>query len=415
MYKITKYCRLCLSKNLKVAFKFSSMPLGEKYFKSKKKAINQKKFPQSIGWCPQCNNVQVQEIINLNLLWQNYTYLSSQTKAIINHFKDFSSNIIEKFKLTNKDLVIDIGSNDGSLLKEFKKNKINVLGIEPARNIAKIAKKNGVNTINDFFGLKLSKHLKKKYNQAKVITCFNTFAHSEKLREIVHGVKNTLASDGIFIFECQYLADIYKNKILGTFFHEHLYHHSVTSLKKLFESYNMELFDVKKTNIQKGSIIGFASNKNSFKICKNVNLFLKKENYIGLKNFKLLKNFKRYIDDQKDKCSKILNNKKLIIAAFGSARSGPTLAFNFGINKRLKAIFDDHPLKINKHSTLNGLPVYPTKKLNELMPDVCVILAYLHSKKIIEKNIKYLKNGGNFLLIYPKPKLINFKNFRKYI
>ncbi len=417
MYRLTKFCRLCLNKEIKIAFKLSKIPLGEKYFLNKNKALKQKKFPQTIGWCPKCNNVQVMEVINNKLLWQNYTYLSGQTEAIVKHFEKFTKKTLKRFNLNKNDLIIDIGSNDGSLLKAFKKSKkkIRVLGVEPAKNVAQLAEKKNINTLNKFFDFNLSKLINKKFKKAKIITCFNTFAHSENLRSIVKGIKNILDKDGVFIFECQYLMDIYKNKILGTFFHEHLYHHSVSSLKYFFNLYGMELFDVEKANIQKGSIIGYVGFKKRFEIKKNVKNSIKKENFRGNRNLKYLKKFEKFVRVKKEECKKILSNKKLNVTGFGSARSGPTLAFNYGINDKIKAIFDDHPLKRNKFTGLNGLPVYPTKMINSFNNNVSVILAYLHSKKIIRKNLKYLKGGGKFLIIYPNPKLIHNKNYKKFI
>ena len=210
------------------------------------------------------------EVINNKLLWQDYTYLSSQTEAIVKHFAKFTKKTLKRFNLNKNDLIIDIGSNDGSLLKAFKKSKkkIRVLGVEPAKNVAQLAEKKNINTLNKFFDFNLSKLINNKFEKAKIITCFNTFAHSENLRSIVKGIKNILDKDGVFIFECQYLMDIYKNKILGTFFHEHLYHHSVSSLKYFFNLYGMELFDVEKANIQKGSIIGYVGFKKDLKLKK---------------------------------------------------------------------------------------------------------------------------------------------------
>ena len=232
-YKVSKKCRLCLSKNIKTGLKLKKIPIGEKYFLSQKKAKTQKKIPLTISWCAHCKNVQLNEVINSKNLWNNYTYFSSQTKAILDHFNDVSKIILKRFNLDKNDLVFDIGSNDGSLLNYFKKQKIKVLGIDPAANVVKFANEKGIKTIKGIFDYKISKLICKKYKKAKIITAFNVFAHTENIRGMLRGIKNLLSDDGIFIFEVQYLKDIYKNKILGTFFHEHMYHHSVTSLNKL--------------------------------------------------------------------------------------------------------------------------------------------------------------------------------------
>ena len=415
MFKVSKNCRLCLNKKIKVGLNLEKIPLGDKYSTVKSIAKKSPKFPLSLGWCNKCKNVQTMEIISPKLLWTDFTYLSSQTKGIVDHFRTVSKNIMSKFKLVKSDLIIDIGSNDGTFLKFFKNKNHPVLGVDPVKNIVKIAKKNGIKTIPEFFNLKVAKRIGKR-KKAKVITCFNTFAHAPNMREILMSIKEILADDGIFIFECQYLSDIYRNGILGTIFHEHMYHHSVTSLTNFFKSFELDLFDVEKVNIQKGSIIGFVCKKNKRLISKSVRTFLQKEKLNGDTSYKKLINFKKFIDSQKKRAKKILRlNKTNKIGAFGSARSGPTLAFNFGLDKSFDIFFDNHPLKVGKYSHFNGIKVLPTDEIPVLNPSILIILAYLHSKKIIKNNLKYLKRGGKFLLVYPKINLVTIKNYNKFI
>lgn len=416
MYFKSKECRLCLSRNIKDIFKLNKIPLGERYYSSKIKAAKSFEFPITISWCKDCKNVQLKEVVNTKNLWKDYTYISGQTKAIDIHFKKFAKNTIKKFNLSKKDLVLDIGSNDGSLLNHFKK-KTKVLGIDPARNIVEIANKRGIDSIAGLFNLTQSKNIKRKYGQPKIITAFNVFAHSENLREMLIAIKELLNNDGVFIFEVQYLKDIYKNKIIGTFFHEHMYHHSVTSLNNFFNAFNMTLYDVHNVNIQKGSIIGFVCKNGSKKVKKSVKKFLIDEKKNKLNNLIKLKSLKNFILNQKNECQKVLKKYSLrgIIAGYGAARSGPLLASNFGLDKYLKFLFDDHKLKVNKFSSFKQLKVLPSKSINQIKPSLCIILAYLHSKKILKINKTYVKNGGKFLLIYPKIKIVSKKNFKKFL
>ncbi len=412
----TKFCRLCLNKKIKVGLKLVSMTLGEKYSKNQQDTKKSKKFPLSVGWCGKCKNVQTMEIVDPKFLWSDFTYLTSQTKAIVDHFKLLSKNIINKFKIRERDLIIDIGSNDGTFLNFFKKKNCKVLGVDPALNVVKIARRKGITSICSFFNKGVVKKIRKKYNKAKLITCFNTFAHAPNMREIVFCISEILDNNGIFVFECQYLSDIYKKKILGTIFHEHMYHHSVTSLNNLFNTYDLQLFDVERVNIQKGSIIGYVCKKNTRQISSKVKRCLKREHTNGDTSYKKLTNFSNFIRIQKKNALKILNNYKISeVGAYGSARSGPTYAFNFGLFKKFGHFFDDHPLKVNKFSFFNGYKVLETKKIDVLRPKILIILAYLHSKKIIRKNLKYLRKGGKFLIVYPKISLVNKRNYKKFI
>jgi 2-polyprenyl-3-methyl-5-hydroxy-6-metoxy-1,4-benzoquinol methylase len=416
MYSVSKNCRLCLSKNIKVKLKLKSIPLGEKYFLTKKKASYSKEYPLSIGRCSACKNIQLMEIINPNILWKDYTYISGQTKEILNHFQEFAKNTISRFKLSDRDLVLDIGSNDGSLLSYFKKSKIKVLGIDPSKNITEIANKNGIETITGLFDKKIIKKIKKNYQNPKVITAFNVFAHTAKLREMLYSIKNILHEDGVFIFEVQYLGDILNKNILGTFFHEHMYHHSVTSLKKFFNNYNMTLFDVERVNVQKGSIIGYVCKKNRYKKTNSIAKLIKFESQKSITTSAKIIRLNNFIKKQKYIAKKIFKNfKKKNFAIYGAARSGPLLAENLCETKYFKYILDDHKMKKNKFSGYKSLKVYPTSFINKFKPTLCVILAYLHSKKIIKKNYKYLKNNGKFIVLYPSVKLIDIKNYKKYI
>ena len=416
-FKTSNYCRLCLNSKLAAKLILKSIPLSEKFSTKpfqKSQLIN---FPISLGLCKNCKNIQTNEVVNPKLLWSDFTYLSGQTNFIINHFKDLANKIIKNYKLKKNDLVIDIGSNDGTFLNFFKKKNLSVAGVDPAKNLAKLANKKGIFTIADFFNIKNVKTIKNKFNKkAKIILCFNTFAHAEKLRDIIKNIKLLLDDKGVFIFECQYLGDIYDKKILGTIFHEHMYHHSVTSLNNLFNNLNLNFFDVEKVNIQKGSIIGYVSkNLKKNKTTRFYSLLKKevKKKYTSSLQFKELQ---KYILEQSVAAKKIIRKfNKDKIGSYGSARSGPTYALNFGISKHINFIFDDHPMKKNKYTSFLNKKVYPTKKIREIKPELLVILAYLHSKKIIKNNIKYLKEGGSFLIVYPKVKLINNFNYKKFI
>lgn len=412
MYKISKHCRLCNSKEINVLLKLKPVPLGEVYFAKKYLSEKVRSYPFSLGMCKSCKNVQTMEVVKSKLLWNNYTYFSSQTKYILKHFKNISNKIIKKFKLKKEDLVFDIGSNDGSLLNFFKIKNINVLGIDPADNLVKFSNKRKIKTLRGLFDYKASKEILKKNKRPKIITAFNVFAHTEDLRGMVRGIKYLLADDGVFIFEVQYLNDIYDKKILGTFFHEHMYHYSLYTLKKLFNSFGMSLFDAEKVNIQKGSIIGYVKKKN-FPESKGIKKLLKNEKIKKINCKEMLKKFEKFIKIEKKKSEHIFKKYEKI-SAYGAARSGPVLAENLCVPEKFDFIFDDHKMKFNKYSGYRSLKVLPTKCIKTLKPDLCVILAYLHSKKIINQNREYIKKGGNFLILYPRVKLINSKNYKKY-
>ncbi len=416
----SKHCRLCHSRELYKIHDFEKIPVGEKYFVNKKFYKNIIQFPMTLYRCSSCYNIQISEVIEPSYLWSNYTYLSGQTKSIDNHFLEFVNNLTYKYKsiIKKDDLVLDIGSNDGSLLKHFKNNNFNVVGVDPALNIVKIANKNRIKTLHGLFDKKIAIKINENFGKAKFITAFNVFAHTNEMKNFIVNVKKLLHHEGVFIFEVQYLGDIIKNKILGTFFHEHMCHYSITSLKNFFKINKMKLIDIERVNIQKGSIIGYVSHINSsFKELSSVNSFIKYEKNKKIYHKKTLFNFFRDINKNKIKLNNLLEknfvNKPII--GYGAARSGPTLAYNFGLRNKIKYIIDDHFMKTNKYSPLDCVKVLSSRKINKFIDLPIVILAYLHSKKIIKMHQKFISKGGTFILLHPKIKLINYKNYYSFI
>ncbi len=409
---IEKKCRLCGSKKIKKIFKLKPTPIIELYESKKSKAIEHKKYPQTVSRCSTCKHVQIIESVKPEYMWSKYTYLSSQTRGIVNHFFKFSNKIKKNFEVKDQ-FIIDIGGNDGSLLTNFKECS-NRLNIEPSKNVTKLCKDKKIKVLNNYLSKKIVPDIILKNGKAKIIFAFNVFAHTRSVREFVKCIKMLLCDDGIFIFEAQYLGDIYNKFILGTFFHEHMSHHSIYSLNKIFKENGMRLFFVEKNNIQNGSILGYVSKNQNIKIDKSVDNFLKYEKLKKINSTKKLKEFKSKIEQQKRKTQKLLKGKKLSLIGYGSARSGVIYTENFGIDYP-KIIFDDHKLKRNKYAPYYGSKIVPTKQLKKYSNSICVILAYIHYKKIIKNNINFLKKNNKFLIFFPKIKLINFKNHKKFI
>ena len=205
------------------------------------------------------------------------------------------------------------------------------------------------------------------------------------MSSLVKNIKKILHPNGLFIFEAQYVGDILKNNILGTFFHEHISHHSVTSLRKLFKIYDLKIIDIKRVKIQKGSILGIVAHEKSYyKENSSLKNFIKFENKNKINKIESLKKFNEKVLKNKEIALKIIKNYKNIIA-YGAARSGPTLLRNFKIENKIRFILDDHPMKVNRYTPSSAIQIIKTSNLLKLMPDLTVILAYLHNKKIISK------------------------------
>ena len=199
-YRRRKNCRLCGSNEIEECFKLKSTPPANAFIEKEKISEEQEHFPLEIFFCKECYHVQILDIVDPKILFENYVYVSGTSPVFVKHFEDYANYILENFSELRNSLVIDVGSNDGTLLHFFKKEGNRVLGIDPAKEISKEANNQGIETLNGFFDYNYSQEIKKKYGKAGIITANNVFAHIDDLNDFVHGVRELLSDDGIFVF-----------------------------------------------------------------------------------------------------------------------------------------------------------------------------------------------------------------------
>ena len=310
--------------------------------------------------------------------------------------------------------MIDIGSNDGSLLRPFQEAGYRVLGIDPAKEIARQATENGLETLPELMSLGLARRIRQERGPASVVCMFNAFAHADNLGEIADGIRTLLADDGVFVFESQYLADIIDRMLIATIFHEHISHHSVVALVPFFQRHGLELIDVLRyPHIQHGSLVGFVQRQGGPHPSRSsVAEFLRKEKERGLHTLAPLREFASKVSELAWKTSAMAADwraRGAVVAGYGAARSGPTLISQLGLDGIIQYIFDDHPQKVSRFSSGDGIPIVPTAELLRRMPDYTVILAWVHAKKIIAANREYLEKGGKFIILCPEMKIVQTK------
>jgi SAM-dependent methyltransferase len=403
-------CRLCDSKNVERVVSLQPIPLSENYSTDRNVAANAPRYPVDVYMCGDCGHVQHLDVIDPNILWDSYTYYSGDAKGMPEHFLQVSDKIIKKCNPPAGSLVVDIGSNDGSLLKPFKQAGMRVLGIDPATEVAKRANDSGIPTIPSLMSLGLAKQIHKEHGPAQVICAFNVFAHADNLGEMVDCVRLMLAPDGLFFFEAQYLLDIIDGVLIATIFHEHMSHHSVTPLIKFLDRHGLELIAVERARIQHGSLIGAVQLKGGKRpVEDSVRQLLALEAERRLGELQTLRDFDAKVKQLRDRTAGLVASWKqqgAKIAGYGAARSGPTLISQLGLAGAIEFIVDDHPQKVGKFETGDGLPVVPTSELCKKVPDYTVILAWVHSQKIIETNQEYLDKGGYLVVLCPETRIV---------
>lgn len=406
-----KNCRVCKSRKLAKVLTLGPTPLANAFLNKQQLDVEEKYFPLDVYFCVSCSMVQLGHIVDPRILFGNYVYVSSTSPVFIKHFTDFAKYVFHTFGLDRKSLVIDIGSNDGILLKPFAKLGARVLGIEPADTIAKVAQKEGINTIVDFFSQKIAHKIVQNKGKANIITATNVFAHIDDLDEVIKGIKTLLTDDGVFIMEAPYLIDFIQRRYFDLVYHEHLSYWAIAPLITLFKRFDMKVFAVEKVSAHGGSIRVFiAKNTSRYKEDKSVKKFLEEEKKAKLANIDTYKNYASDILENKANLITILTSLKMEgkkIAGYGAPAKGNTLLNFFGIGTEiLEYIIDDSPWKQGLYSPGKRIPVVPSQQLDNDNIDYMLILAWNFAESIMAKNVKFSRKGGHFIIPVPKPIVI---------
>ena len=401
---------MCKGKNLKKVISLKPTPPANAFLT--KASLNKKEhfFPLEVNFCSDCGQLQLTHVVSPEVLFRDYVYVSSTSPVFVAHFQEYAQDLTTRFKLNKNSLVLDIGSNDGILLRPLKQKGIKVLGVDPAIEIAKKATKEGLTTLPFFLDTKLAKQIVKRYGFADVVTANNAFAHINDLDEIVQSFKILTDQNGVFVIEFPYLIDFIEKNYFDLIYHEHLSYLSIRSLHALFKRFDMEIFDAKKVFSHGGSLRVYVHKKGgNHKISPEVNNLLREETRSGLDKVETYKEFAKKIETNKNALSKILKKlkkEKKTIIGYGAPAKGNTLLIHFGIGKNiLDYIVDDSPLKQGLFTPGTHIPVFPSSKILETKPDYILILAWNFADSIIKKLSDYQNRGGSFIIPVPKPNI----------
>jgi SAM-dependent methyltransferase len=403
-YKLEEKCRICSSKNLKIILDLGEQPPSNSFLDIDELNSPESKFPLRLFWCKDCYLVQLLDIVDKEYLFKNYFYMTSASKPIVDHFKKYAQDVYQEFLQEDNSFVVEIGSNDGSLLKEFKKLGVSILGIEPATNLSELANQSNVTTKNTFFSSEVSKEIIKS-RDVSVVIANNVIAHIENLQDLMNGIKILIGNNGVFIFEVPYLVDLIENLEFDTIYHEHLSYFSILPLLKLVKQFGLEIFDIKKQLVHGGTLRIFVSQKDNYPINNSVNVFLNEEHKLGLDKIEFYHKFSTNVEELKKNLLKLLTqlkkeNKSLL--GYGAPAKGNVLLNYCGINTNfLDCIIDTTPLKQGKYTPGMHIPIIPPKNLKNT--DVALLLAWNYESEILLKENIFRKNGGKFLIPLPKP------------
>ncbi|HPM81130.1 MAG TPA: class I SAM-dependent methyltransferase [Candidatus Anammoximicrobium sp.] len=403
-------CRLCESSQLELVVPFAPTPIADAYVPREQIAEIQPCYPLDMYQCRTCGHVQLLDVVDPRLLFGQYSYFSGRSAGLVRHFQHYADNVIRKTAPSAGSLVVDIGSNDGCFLRSFQERGYRVLGIDPAENVARAANEAGIETLAEFFDGALAERLARDRGRAQVVAANNVFAHTDDMAGMADAVRTLLADDGVFVFEVSYLLDVIDHMLLGTVFHEHVCYHAVTPLDAFLRRHGLELIDAERVAIQGGSLIGTAQRLGGpRKTAPAVAELQALERRRALHDPSTLRAFSARIEAVRVGVSSLvqrLQDEGNTLAGFGAARGGTLLIYHFGLGPILRFIVDDSPDKQGLYSPGFHIPVLPTAALYEQQPEYAFILAWVHSKPIIQNHRRYLEAGGRFITCFPNIEIV---------
>lgn len=393
-------CRVC-KKNGKLVINLGKQPLANAIKANKKK---EKKYDLKLFQCKKCKTLQLTKDIDPKILFSNYVWVTGTSSSTIKYLKDLSNYIFSKMKSNSNSRILEIASNDGSFLKILKKKFKYVIGIEPAKNLARLSNKNNLKTYNYFFNNSNSKVILKKINKkVDLIICRNVIPHINNLHSVFKGINNILNKKGKLIIEFHYAKHILKDFHFDYIYHEHVYYFTIKTLSNFLKYYDLFPNDVKFSKISGGSLIlTFSYNKNR---TRKLNNYIIKENKLKLYSNFVIKKFNNKIMKYKNSVKKIIDKNSNKIAGYGSSARSNTMINFLNLNdKKIKYIFDKNPMKHEKYTPGSNIKIIKPLAKNINKFSTIVIFAWNFYDEIKER-LKKIKFKGKIIKILPKTKI----------
>lgn len=403
-------CRLCGTTPLQSVFFLSATPPANDFRPADRIDEIQETFPLELNLCSNCGHLQLGHVVDPESLFSDYVYVSGTSPSFVAHFDDYAKSVWAMADGQNGSLVVDIGSNDGTLLKSFGALGAEIQGVDPALKIAESAENAGVPTIARFFTIETAHHILKTRGHAQIVTANNVCAHIDDLGAVIDAVATVLAPGGIFVFEVSYLVDVLEKTLFDTIYHEHLDYHALTPLVPFLSSHGLNMFHAERIASHGGSIRVFAApisaEKSETRILKGL---LDAEKELKISEPAIYREFIAKIEQAGSNLSGLLETSRRDgrkVAGYGAPAKATTLMYQFQLNQNdLAYIIDDSPWKQGLYSPGLNIPIVPATHLTQDPVDDLVILAWNFAKPIIENNQQFLDAGGRFIVPLPTLKV----------
>jgi len=406
-------CRICGSKNLKLILDLGETALVNDFLNPEEVASYKISLPLRVVLCPDCSLVQLADTVDPKILYSHYAYVTSTSKTMDTHLNKMMTHLLSTARLGSGSKVLEIASNTGVFLKKFKEQGCEVLGVEPAVNIADVALATAIPTRKEFFNSTTAKKLRAEWGAADLILGRHVFAHIDDLKDLVTGLAEISHEETLIAFEVPYVVDFFEHTEYDTIYHEHLSYISVRSIEALVEDSPFMLSRVDRYPIHGGSIL-FHLRRRSSKASPHASVAqaIENEKQMRLSEPATWESFAERVSHIRTELPALLRKLKSQgkrIIGYGASAKGNTLLNTCGITtKELDYIIDNTPFKQNKIAPGSWIPVRPPELLLKEQPDYALLLAWNFAPEIIKREAEFQKRGGRFIVPIPEPKIVDF-------
>ena len=403
-------CILCRSAEVKEFLDLGETALANQFLRADEINGHEPKYPLRIGFCNACGHVQLTDSVPPKEMFDNYLYISSASDTLKNHLWNLSDLLVRRYGLGTEDLVIDIGCNDGTLLKGFQRHGVRALGVDPAQNLAVFTDGTGIERCTQLFNASTARAIVEKWGHASVITATNTFPHIQQLSDFIDGLKTVLTPGGVFVIEAHYLLDIIEQVAFDTIYHEHVSYWALGPMKRLFEEHGMTIVDAERVPLHHGQLRVHVQRQGEGAAQSSVDKILRAEKAAGLDQFSTYVKFAERARKIKHDLHQTLRGfaeRGERVAGYGAPAKGNTLLGFLDIGPELLPyIVDKSPLKQGLYTPGTHIPVVRPERLLADQPDYVLLLAWNFVDEIIEQQAEYQKRGGKFMVPVPEVRVL---------
>lgn len=399
-------CIVCHGDNVREFLDLGRMSLANKFLtREEMEAAPEVTYPLVVGYCPDCHHVQLTDHVSPPAMFDHYLYISSMSDTLKEHLHDLARVMTGRLGLGANDLVLDIGCNDGTLLQGFKACGTRILGIDPAANLAALAREKGVESVTAFFGRDSARQLAATHGQAKLLTSTNSFPHIPNLQDFLEGVDIMMAPDGAMVIEAHYLRDLLEQNAFDTVYHEHVSFWALGPMKTLFDRFGMEPVMVERLPLHHGQLRVTIRRKGVAEPDPSVARVLAEEKAIGLDRFETYQTFAANARALRDSLLTMITDLakegKRVVGYGAPAKSSTLITFMQLGPDNIAYIADKSPLKQGRYTPGAHIPVVAPEKLLEDQPEYVLLLAWNFAEEIMAQQAEYRKRGGKFILPIP--------------